>query len=174
MCGDVLTSCLSLALYSLSSSHRCLAAEFVFRFNQQHTISSRCFQKCLTFKQIYGALLEKEMATRSSVLAWGIPETEGPGRRPSMGSHRVGHDWSDLAAAAAAAWCSLDGAETAILSPESGLQIRVLAGLNLDWFSRVVIAWTYPGSLSAFWTCPRCFPRRHRPSADCRTGKHMV
>ena len=85
MCGDVLTSCLSLALYSLSSSHRCLAAEFVFRFNQQHTISSRCFQKRLTFKQIYGALLEKEMATRSSVLAWRIPETEEPGRRPSMG-----------------------------------------------------------------------------------------
>ena len=57
MCGDVLTSCLSLALFSLSSSHRCLAAEFLFGFNQQHTISSRCFQKCLTFKQIYGALL---------------------------------------------------------------------------------------------------------------------
>ena len=46
--------------------------------------------------------LEKEMATHSSVLAWGIPETGEPGGLPSMGSHRVGHDWSDLAAAAAA------------------------------------------------------------------------
>ena len=36
--------------------------------------------------------LEKEMATHSSVLAWRIPGTEEPGRRPSMGSHRVGHD----------------------------------------------------------------------------------
>ena len=36
--------------------------------------------------------LEKEMATHSSVLAWRIPGTEGPGRRPSVGSHRVGHD----------------------------------------------------------------------------------
>ena len=36
--------------------------------------------------------LEKEMATHSSVLAWKIPETGGPGRLPSMGSHRVGHD----------------------------------------------------------------------------------
>ena len=45
--------------------------------------------------------LEKEMATHSSVLAWRIPETEEPGGRLSMGSHRVGHDWSDLAAAAA-------------------------------------------------------------------------
>ena len=36
--------------------------------------------------------LEKEMATHSSVLAWRIPRTEEPGRLPSMGSHRVGHD----------------------------------------------------------------------------------
>ena len=45
--------------------------------------------------------LEKEMATHSSVLAWRIPGTTEPGRLPSMGSHRVGHDWSDRAAAAA-------------------------------------------------------------------------
>ena len=36
--------------------------------------------------------LEKEMATHSSVLAWRIPGTEEPGRLPSMGSHRVGHN----------------------------------------------------------------------------------
>ena len=42
------------------------------------------------------------MATHSSVLAWRIPGTEEPGGLPSMGSHRVRHDWSDLAAAAAA------------------------------------------------------------------------
>ena len=36
--------------------------------------------------------LEKEMATRSSVLAWRIPGTGEPGGLPSMGSHRVGHD----------------------------------------------------------------------------------
>ena len=41
------------------------------------------------------------MATHSSVLAWRIPWTEKPGRLQSMGSHRVGHDRSDLAAAAA-------------------------------------------------------------------------
>ena len=46
--------------------------------------------------------LEKEMATHSSVLAWRIPGTGEPGGLLSMGSHRVGHDWSDLAAAAAA------------------------------------------------------------------------
>ena len=39
------------------------------------------------------------MATHSSVLAWRIPGTGDPGGLPSMGSHRVGHDWVDLAAA---------------------------------------------------------------------------
>ena len=41
---------------------------------------------------------EKAMAPHSSTLAWKIPWTEEPGGLPSMGSHRVGHDWSDLAA----------------------------------------------------------------------------
>ena len=41
------------------------------------------------------------MATHFSVLAWRIPGTGEPGGLPSMGSHRVGHDWSNLAAAAA-------------------------------------------------------------------------
>ena len=40
--------------------------------------------------------LEKEMATHSSVLASRISGTGEPGGLPSMGSHRVGHDWSDL------------------------------------------------------------------------------
>ena len=44
--------------------------------------------------------LEKEMATHSSVLAWKIPGMGEPGGLPSMGSHRIGHDWSDLAATA--------------------------------------------------------------------------
>ena len=43
------------------------------------------------------------MATHSNILAWRIPGMGEPGRLPSMGLHRVGHDWSDLAAAAAAA-----------------------------------------------------------------------
>ena len=44
--------------------------------------------------------LEKKMATHSSVLAWRIPGTGEPGGLPSLGSHRVRHDWSDLATAA--------------------------------------------------------------------------
>ena len=53
-----------------------------------------------TFTSHFHAL-EKEMATHSSVLAWRIPGMGEPGGLPSMGLHRVGHDWSDLAAAAA-------------------------------------------------------------------------
>ena len=48
-------------------------------------------------------VLEKETATHSSVLAWRIPGTAESGGLPSMGSHRVGHDSSDLAAAVEAA-----------------------------------------------------------------------
>ena len=47
--------------------------------------------------------VEKEMATHSSALAWRLPGMGEPGGLPSVGSHRVGHGWSDCAAAAAAA-----------------------------------------------------------------------
>ena len=53
--------------------------------------------------------LEKEMAAHSSVLAWRVPGTGEPDGLLSMGSHRVGHDWSDLAAAAAAAAAAAEG-----------------------------------------------------------------
>ena len=62
---------------------------------QAHVSGSQL--KCVSLVWI----LEKEMATHSSVLAWRIPGTGEPGRLPSMVSRRVGHDWSDLAAAAA-------------------------------------------------------------------------
>ena len=52
-----------------------------------------------TTERLHFHVLEKEIATHSSVLVWRIPGTEGPGGLPSMGSHRVGHNWSDLAAA---------------------------------------------------------------------------
>ena len=55
--------------------------------------------------------LEKEMATHSSGLAWRIPGMGEPGGLLSMGSHRVGHNWSNLAAAAAAEIALCDGCE---------------------------------------------------------------
>ena len=57
---------------------------------------SRTWLSDFTFT-FYFQALEKEMATHSSVLAWRIPGTGEPGGLPSMGSHRVGYDWSNLA-----------------------------------------------------------------------------
>ena len=79
---------------------------------------------------------EKEMATHSSVLAWRIPGTGEPGGLPSVGSHRVGHDWSDLAAAAArlfshvCAWLMafLNGSEVKNQPAMQGTQVQ-----SLNW-----------------------------------------
>ena len=62
-------------------------------------ISLHCI--CKSICRELTSLLEKEMATHSSVLAWRIPGTGEPGGLPSMGLHRVRHDWSNLTAAAA-------------------------------------------------------------------------
>ena len=53
------------------------------------------------FKQALAKSMEKEMATHSTVLAWRIPRMTESGGLLSLGLHRVGHDGSDLAAAAA-------------------------------------------------------------------------
>ena len=63
-------------------------------------MKSRTWLSDFTFTFHFHAL-KKGMASHSSVLAWRIPGTGEPGGLPSMGSHRVGHDWSNLAAAAA-------------------------------------------------------------------------
>ena len=59
---------------------------------------SRTWLSDFTFT-FHSHALEKEMATHSSALAWRIPGMGEPGGLPSMGSHRVGHNWSNLAAA---------------------------------------------------------------------------
>ena len=67
-----------------------------------------CLVKCSGLENRTGPILVLTLPpcstelTHSSVLAWRIPGTAEPGGLPSMGSHRVGHNWSDLAAAAAA------------------------------------------------------------------------
>ena len=85
-------------------------------------------------------VLEKEMATHSSVLAWRIPGTEEPGGLPSMGSHRVGHDWCNLAAAAAyflallPYFCSSN-----LLFEAWSIENRLLLLLLLSCFSHVLL-----------------------------------
>ena len=77
--------------------------------------------------------LEKEMATHSSVLAWRIPGMGEPGWLPSMGSHRVGHDRSDLAAAAAAD-----------CSRQAPLSMGVLQARILDWVAVFLLQGIFP------------------------------
>ena len=79
---------------------------------------------------------EKEMATHSSVLAWGIPGTGEPGDLPSMESHWVGHDWSDLAAAAAVAF--------SIYSPSVWIcPLKVLSIDNMDLHENICFVQVY-------------------------------
>ena len=71
-----------------------------------HIIFRKWFKKSMLWNTLtfHFHALEKEMATHSSVLAWRISGTGEPGGLPSMGSHRVGHDWSDLAASSSMLW----------------------------------------------------------------------
>ena len=76
--------------------------------------------------------LEKEMATHSSVLAWRLSGKGEPGGLPSMGSHRVGYNWRDLAAAAAA---------SAVVA-KSCLNLLGPYGLKP---ARLLCPWDFPG-----------------------------
>ena len=85
--------------------------------------------------------LEKEMAAHSSVLAWRIPGMEEPGGLPSIGSHRVRHDWSDLAAAAAAAistWLPWVDITVILFSPLLFFPLNLYLTLPF-WVSQVVL-----------------------------------
>ena len=70
------------------------------------------------------------MAPHSSILAWKIPGTEKPSGLPSMGSHRVGHDWSDFAAAAVLKWRRRQRHPTPVLLPGKSHGRRSLVGCS--------------------------------------------
>ena len=90
--------------------------------------------------------LEKEMATHSSVLAWRIPGTGEPGGLLSMGSHRVRHVWSDLAAEAA------DFGNTGVgnLEGEDFASLKFLPQL-LNTYSKVTVVQKYDKTECVFW-----------------------
>ena len=77
------------------------------------------------------------MATHSSVLAWRIQGMAAPGGLPSIGSHRVGHDWGDLAAAAAA----VKHVRAHIHTPQRSYYFVIHIILQLN-FSFINIFWT--------------------------------
>ena len=73
------------------------------------------------------------MATHSSILAWRIPGTEEPGGLPSLGSHRVVHDWSDLAAAAAIKGEKAMAPHSSTLAWKIGLRSTGSRRVRHDW-----------------------------------------
>ena len=104
------------------------------RLHAVHGVAkSRTWPSDFTFTFHFQAL-EKEMATHSSVLAWRIPGTGEAGGLPSMRWHRVGHDWSDLAAAVQVAsllsplHSSLDG--SFLLTPPALISV---VSMNSAW-----------------------------------------
>ena len=93
---------------------------------------SRTWLRDFTFT-FHFDVLEKEMTTHSIVLAWRIPGLGEPGGLPSMGSHRVGYDWSDLVAAAAEFYV---------------MQLYVIYSLKLTWLnSKEGAFWKFKTSL---------------------------
>ena len=102
------------------------------------------------------------MATHSSVLAWRIPGMEEPGGLPSMGSHRVGHDWSDLEAAAAQTkcWWVCTCSVTSVMSNSCDSMDHSLPGsLGHRVFPAKILEWVVmPSSKGSSW---------------CRDGAHI-
>ena len=98
--------------------------------------------------------LEKAMATHSSVLAWRIPGTQEPGGLPSLGSHRVGHDWNDLADTHVGSGGSVvknlhtntgvTGDASWILSQEDALKEEMTTHSS-------ILAWKIPWTRGAWW-----------------------
>ena len=88
------------------------------------------------------------MATHSSVFAWRIPGMVEPGGLPSMGSHRVGHDWSDLAAAAAAGYLGPDRTGFCLRSDHQLLSLRSSGSQILITTPRLGKAEVIKGQLS--------------------------
>ena len=85
--------------------------------------------------------LEKEKAAHSSVLTWRIPGTGGPAGLPSVGSHRVGHDCSDLAAPASLSTSLPDGS----CWPEDS------RGCSALWGQGQASPWRPPGKAFQKW-----------------------
>ena len=99
-CWSLAWRIVSMAPHSSTLAWKIPWTEEPGRLQSGRVAKSRTWLSDFTFAFHFPAF-EKEMATHSSVLAWRIPGTGEPGGLPSLGSHRVGHDWSDLAAAAA-------------------------------------------------------------------------
>ena len=81
------------------------------------------------------------MATYSSILAWRIPGIGEPVELPSVGSHRVGHDWSDLAAVAAAADSILKSRDITLLTKIRTVKPIIFPIVMYSWTIKKAECW---------------------------------
>ena len=119
------------------------------------------------------------MVTHSSVLAWRVPGTGEPGGLPSMGSHRVGHNWSDLAAAAASwVWVwnmkNLGAPNSTLVSTRNVICGEQGCGWGRGWGRRGVLEewaeFSTPGSLCGMIVLQRaCQPHTPNMRIWCRS-----
>ena len=127
--------------------------------------------------------LEKEMATHSSTLAWRIPGTGESDRLPSMGSHRVGHDWSDLAAAAAALYMGFPGGSAVknlpAMQERQEMQVQFLGQENpLEEGTAThssILSWRIPRDRGVWWaTVHRVAKRQTRLKRLSMHTQHFI
>ena len=120
------------------------------------------------------------MATHSSVLAWRIPGVAEPGGLPSMGSHRVRHNWCDLAAAAAApCWHSSQGFLRHLPSMHLLEGREICSGVwskswmpatqlkKKDFYSNTVSPHTYEPSSCDLSKMQTCIPMSNHKVSSC-------
>ena len=140
----------------------------IWSLGERHLIQSSI--ELLTFTFHFQAL-EKEMTTHSSVLAWRIPGTGEPGGLPSMRSHRVRHDWSDLAAAAA--FFKVRFSTSTLVPPRDLLEMSVI-GPHTAWTSWIRNSGQGPRNLlTGLQVILLCSPLRStgpNPSASGHVG----
>ena len=123
------------------------------------------------------------METHSSVLAWKVPGTVEPGGLPSLGSHRVGHKWSDLAAAAAVGFLGTSVVGQGFIcikgrgwSSSSSPAQPLRGGTNDPNFIKVnpfppkPLVLSSPSAWEHFWEFCHCFPAYSPPTATIALG----
>ena len=107
------------------------------------------------------------MATHSSVLAWRIPGTGEPGGLPSMGSHRIGQDWSDLAAAELkpppdgrllTAWWSILHSRERVLERKSSQNPQMSEDIGIEGRQALQAPWPLSATLSLHYKTPHSSP----------------
>ena len=140
------TKCLSVTLWLLVTGYERMYRKWSGE-NITSTLPSVQRVKSLLELPLYprsDISLVKEMATHSNVPAWRIPGTGQPGGLPSMGSHWVGHNWSDLAAASC-----LPASASALYCPSSTQQLLLF---SCSVASDSVTPWTsaFQASLSRY------------------------